>query len=234
MLPPVHLYRAGVPASDVLRIIAGNSRTPDKAIGDVHALSRASTSIGRRIEEMIEQYGADTLGRFVAGLARRHRAPDARRAAPHPRRHVPRDFTIEGDGFEAGRALPRARGGHRRRRRRSTSTSPAHRTQSGGAINASFSQTMSGVIYAVRCLVDPSIPMNEGCFRAVRMHAAAGTLVNPYPPAGVRWAHHQRDRGDRGDARGARTGASPTIGSRRARSSTCTRSRASAPTASRG
>ena len=34
--------------------------------------------------------------------------------------------------------------------------------QSGGAINASFSQTMSGVIYAVRCFVDPTIPMNEG------------------------------------------------------------------------
>ena len=55
--------------------------------------------------------------------------------------------------------------------------------QSGGAINASFSQTMSGVIYAVRCLVDPTIPMNEGCFRAVRMHLPPGTLLNPNPPA---------------------------------------------------
>ena len=42
---------------------------------------------------------------------------------------------------------------------------------------------MSGVIYAVRCLVDPSIPMNEGCFRAVRMQLPRGTLVNPNPPA---------------------------------------------------
>ena len=36
--------RQGEPARDVLRIIEGNSRTPDKAIGDVHASSRASTS----------------------------------------------------------------------------------------------------------------------------------------------------------------------------------------------
>ena len=42
---------------------------------------------------------------------------------------------------------------------------------------------MSGVIYAVRCLVDPSIPMNEGCFRAVRTVLPPGTLVNPYAPA---------------------------------------------------
>ena len=55
--------------------------------------------------------------------------------------------------------------------------------QSGGAINASVSQTMSGVIFAVRCLMDPSIPMNEGCFRAVGMKLPPGTLVNPYPPA---------------------------------------------------
>src|SRR5262245_26359069 len=33
-LPPVRLYRNGEPADDVLRIIAGNSRAPDKVIGD--------------------------------------------------------------------------------------------------------------------------------------------------------------------------------------------------------
>ena len=60
-----------------------------------------------------------------------------------------------------------------------TGTAP----QSGGAVNASFSQTVSGVIYAIRCLVDPSIPMNEGCFRLIHTVLPAGSLVNPDPPA---------------------------------------------------
>ena len=55
--------------------------------------------------------------------------------------------------------------------------------QSGGAINSSYSQSLSGVVYAVRCFVDPTIPMNEGCFRPVRFVAPPGTLVNPNAPA---------------------------------------------------
>ena len=39
------------------------------------------------------------------------------------------------------------------------------------------------MIYAVRCFVDPTIPMNEGCFRPVQVQLPEGTLVNPRPPA---------------------------------------------------
>ena len=31
--------------------------------------------------------------------------------------------------------------------------------------------------------MDPTIPMNEGCFRPVHVHLPEGTLVNPRPPA---------------------------------------------------
>ena len=182
MLPPVHLSRGGEPASDVLRIIAGNSRTPDKAIGDIHALIAGANTIGRRIEEMIEQHGADVLGRFIQDWidTTERRMRDELERIPGGTYHG--SFTIEGDGFEAGKrfhvdAAVTAADGEIEIDFTGTSN------QSGGAINASFSQTMSGVIYAVRCLVDPSIPMNEGCFRAVRTVLPPGTLVNPYAPA---------------------------------------------------
>ena len=182
LLPPVHLYREGEPASDVLRIISGNSRTPDKAIGDVHALVAGVNVIGRRLEEMIEKHGADSLARFVKEWidSTERRMRDELRRIPAGTYHG--SFTIEGDGFEQGRrfhvaAAVTARDGEIEID--FTGTSP----QSGGAINASFSQTMSGVIYAVRCHVDPTIPMNEGCFRAVRTVLPPGTLVNPHPPA---------------------------------------------------
>jgi N-methylhydantoinase B len=182
LLPPVHLYREGQPASDVLRIIAGNSRTPDKAIGDVHALVAGVNVIGRRLEEMIDQHGADTLARFVHDWidTTERRMRDELRRIPTGTYHG--SFTIEGDGFEQGKrfhvdAAVAATDGEIEID--FTGTSP----QSGGAINASFSQTMSGVIYAVRCHVDPTIPMNEGCFRAVRTVLPPGTLVNPHPPA---------------------------------------------------
>jgi len=182
LLPPVRLSRAGAPADDVLRIIAGNSRTPDKAIGDVHALVAGANVIGRRLEELIERYGADELARFATEWidATEQRMRSELRALPADTYHG--SFTIEGDGQVPGKRYEV----HASVTLDSdgvaidfTGTS----AQSGGAINASFSQTMSGVIFAVRCMVDPSIAMNEGCFRAVEAVLPRGTLVNPEPPA---------------------------------------------------
>ena len=103
MLPPVHLYHEGEPARDVLRIIEGNSRTPDKAVGDVHALVAGVNVIGRRLDELLERYGAATLARFTQewldGSERRTR--DELRALPAGTYHG--SFTIEGDGFEPGK-----------------------------------------------------------------------------------------------------------------------------------
>ena len=55
--------------------------------------------------------------------------------------------------------------------------------QARGPINSAVSQSMSGVVFALRCLIDPTIPMNEGCYRPIEAHFPLGTLVNPRPPA---------------------------------------------------
>jgi N-methylhydantoinase B len=181
-LPPVRLFREGAPVDDVMRIVAANSRTPDKAIGDVHALVAGATVISKRLDELVERYGADTIRRHTDEWidASEHRMRDELRAIPAGTYYG--EFTIEGDGQEPGRrfvvraAVTVAAGAI-------TLDFAGTSAQSSGAINASFSQTMSGVIFAVRCLVDPAIPMNEGCFRAVEARLPRGTLVNPDPPA---------------------------------------------------
>jgi N-methylhydantoinase B len=54
-----------------------------------------------------------------------------------------------------------------------------------GAINSVLSFTKSTVYACFRCLLAPTLPNNEGYFRAVRVHAPPGTIVNPLPPAPV-------------------------------------------------
>ena len=38
-------------------------------------------------------------------------------------------------------------------------------------------------MFALRCFLEPSIPMNEGCFRPLTFTLPLGTMVNPRPPA---------------------------------------------------
>jgi len=43
----------------------------------------------------------------------------------------------------------------------------------------------SAVYFVVRCVTDPEIPPNQGCYEPVTVSAPAGTLLNPEPPAAV-------------------------------------------------
>jgi N-methylhydantoinase B len=56
--------------------------------------------------------------------------------------------------------------------------------QARGAINCTSSQSVGCVTYAVRCQLDPAIPMNEGFYRPLDMHFPEGSVVNcSYPAA---------------------------------------------------
>jgi N-methylhydantoinase B len=182
LLPTVRLYEEGRPNRDVLGIIARNSRVPGKVIGDVQALVAGVNVIARRVDELAERYGTDVLERHVADYLdyTERRLRDELRQIPSGRYHG--SFTVDSDGVAPGRTFEVVASvtiGAGEVTVDFTGTAP----QSGGAINASFSQSLSGVIYAIRCFVDPSIPMNEGCFRLIHTVLPAGSLVNPDPPA---------------------------------------------------
>ncbi|MFG1689445.1 hydantoinase B/oxoprolinase family protein [Nonomuraea sp. NPDC049269] len=55
------------------------------------------------------------------------------------------------------------------------------------AVNASASQSLAAAVFAVRCFLDPTIPMNDGCLRAIEVRLPEGSLLNarsPYPCGG--------------------------------------------------
>jgi N-methylhydantoinase B len=151
-------------------------------MGDVQALIAGVNVITRRVEDLLARYGTDEVERFVAAAiddAERRVRADLAALGDGTFRG---SFAIDGDGVDPERdfgvevevALDRGS-----IHVDFTGTSP----QARGAINSSYSQTLSGVVYAMRCYVDPAIPMNEGCFRPLRTTLPPGTLVNPAPPA---------------------------------------------------
>ncbi|HEV2310860.1 MAG TPA: hydantoinase B/oxoprolinase family protein [Acidimicrobiia bacterium] len=182
LLPPVYLARGGEPAPDLRRIVARNSRVPEKVLGDVDALVAGVHVVAARVEDLLDRYGVEPLEAFVdawiAETERRMRAElDALPAGTY---HG--SFVIDGDGVEPGRTFDV--------RVAVTCGDGAvdvdfagTAAQARGAINASVSQALSGVVYGIRCFVDPTIPMNEGCWRPITVHLPPGSLVNPAPPA---------------------------------------------------
>jgi N-methylhydantoinase B len=180
-LPPVKLADANGMIRDITRILALNSRTPEAVIGDVQALVAGTTVARRRVEALVEEHGAEGLARGIDAyiayserLVRRDLAafPDGTYRGGYPidddgieigkPHHIRVAITIEGDGAVVDFA--------------------GSSKQVAAAINSGYSQTMSGAIYALRCFLDPTIPMNEGCFAPFEMRIPRGSLLNPTPP----------------------------------------------------
>ncbi len=57
--------------------------------------------------------------------------------------------------------------------------------QHPGNFNAPPAVSRACVLYVLRCLLDRPLPLNEGCFRAVRLHVPPGSLLAPEPGAAV-------------------------------------------------
>jgi N-methylhydantoinase B len=166
---------------EILRLLAANSRTPDDLIGDLRALIAGATVARRRVEELIEEYGPAGLRAGVDDYIAYSERLMRRSIAELPDGTYRGEFPIDSDGIDerayavrvavtiAGESV----------RLDFTGTDP----QAAGAINAGFSQAMSGAVFAVRCFLDPTIPMNEGCLRPIEFVLPYGSLVNPKPPA---------------------------------------------------
>jgi N-methylhydantoinase B len=56
-----------------------------------------------------------------------------------------------------------------------------------GDINVVYLALVATVYYALKALLDPSIPANGGFYRAIRVDAPEGSIVNARPPAPVAW-----------------------------------------------
>jgi len=182
VIPPVYYHQGGRLVTMVQQFIRSNSRAPDKVIGDIDALVAGTSVVRARIGELLERYGIDTVEEVIAHLLRYAEEMTRLGIAGIPDGVFKGSYGVEEDGIEADREFVV----------RCTVTIDGDNCtldftgtdrQARGPINASYSQAMSGAIYGMRCYLDPSIPMNEGLYNAIKVILPEGSLVNPRYPA---------------------------------------------------
>jgi N-methylhydantoinase B len=182
-IPPVKLFEAGEPNEAVFDTVLANVRTPEERRGDLRAQRAANETGRRRVESLLDEHGHEPLADAFAALQdyseRRMRAaigelPDGRyRFADvldddgRGTEDLPVVVTVTVDGDTVGVDF--------------AGTAP----QTAGPVNAVRAVTVTATYYAVRCVTDPDVPPNAGCYRPVTVETPDGTIVNPAPPAAV-------------------------------------------------
>ena len=174
VLPPVRL------TDEVVTIVLANMRNPDERRGDLRAQLAAQRLAERRIAELCERRGRDTVAAAMDELhaysERRVRAavaalPDGRYEAADVLEAVEEELVVRAAVTISGEEIEIDFAG----------TDPQH----PGNLNCPLAVTRSAAYFVVRCLTDPDVPASGGAFAPVTVSAPEGSLVNARPPAAV-------------------------------------------------
>ncbi|SEM37133.1 N-methylhydantoinase B [Variovorax sp. YR750] len=177
-IPMLKLFKAGKPNTDVFAVIEASVRLPHEVRGDIQSMVAANEVMSRELTRFMDEYGledCDGLGEAIFSRSERH----MRKAiAAWPNGSYKADMTI--DGFESDVKLcvsveVRDDSIHVDY----TGTSP----EVARGINVVPHYRVAHSVYALKCLLDPETPNNEGCMVALTDSAPAGSILNPRPHA---------------------------------------------------
>jgi len=182
-IPPIKIVARGRTDDQVQGILLANVRTPKERLGDLRAQQSANLVGSKRLVEMIGKFGRDAVLGGMEQLQDYSKRLMVKQIEKMPEKTVRAIDYLDNDGFDTKnipiRVKITAHGGQLEFDFTGSSS------QVKGPLNAVHSITLSAVYYVVRCVTDPTIPANEGCFEPVRVIAPPGTIVNALSPAPV-------------------------------------------------
>jgi N-methylhydantoinase B len=180
-IPPVRLYRDYEPVPEIWELIMANVRGAGEREWDARAGFAGCLAGERGLQRLARRHGVERLAaamsEAISYSERRLRA----RIAEMPDGDYSAVDWVEGDGWEEMpirlEATVRIRGADVEIDWTGTDS------QVRGGVNLSLPTTSGIGVYAIRAVLDPTVPANAGMFAPVRTVAPEGTVVNPNPPA---------------------------------------------------
>jgi N-methylhydantoinase B len=181
-IPLTKLYDAGRLNEEVLRLIRWNVRTPEEVTGDIRSQVAANHVCARKVVEMMEEEGLDTLDGLADEIIGRTEASMRAAIERIPDGVYPYEGVIEGAGRrkDVNIKLTVAVSGSDVT---VDFTGTSAQVDWGG--NVVYNFTYAYVFMAIKSAFDPDIPINEGAIRPVKMTAPEGCVVNCRFPAAV-------------------------------------------------
>lgn len=180
-IPPVRIMHAGKINEDVLNIVLLNSRTPDERRGDLKAQFAANIVGVRSVQTLYNRYGVDLTARTVAAYLDFTERRFAAAINLLPAGSFRAEDFLDGEEHYVTGIRVKLRVG-KGRLELDFSESDA---QTNSACNIPYRALLATIYTVAKCLLDPEVPANAGYYRAIKVIAPLGTVVNPKVPAAV-------------------------------------------------
>ncbi len=183
IIPPVKVVEGGRIVDDVFSLILAQIRSKHETAGDFRAQIAANATGARRLEALVGRHGHPTIIAAMQELLdyteRRTRAEIA--ALPHGVFEAEGSVDTDGYSDESVRLCARVE----------ITTDGVSFDLAGSdlerraPVNSTYAQTFSACAYALKCLVDPDLPVNDGFYRLVHLDAPRGSVTNCTWPSPV-------------------------------------------------
>jgi N-methylhydantoinase B len=183
-IPPVKLLRAGVMNTDLLAILAANSRVPDSNWGDLNAQIGALDLGEVRLHGLLDEYGEATIAAAFEIFSNRAEAVMRAAIKKLPDGTYSFDDVLDNDGITDATltiALDLTIEGDAMRVDFSRSSPPT-----AGPVNISYATAIAACYVALKH-VFIEVPANAGCLRPITFIVPPSTLLaatTPRPMAG--------------------------------------------------
>lgn len=172
--PIVKLHKAGVPNQDVLDIIAASVRLPTEVMGDLESMVAANNVMGRELVKFLDEYDLDGIDELADAIHTRSEAQTRRAIRQWPNGTYSAEVLL--DGYDTDVTLKASvivRDDSIHVDYTGTSKQILH------SINCRTNYRYAHSVYALKCLLDPDTPNNEGCITPITDEAPLGSILNP-------------------------------------------------------
>jgi N-methylhydantoinase B len=178
-IPPLKLVHDGAVDPVLAALLVANVRLPEQVLGDIDAALNALAVICTSVTRFCETGSPQLFQEITGELERRSEAFMRQAIGRVPDGTYTATLDLEGVGDQPIRlgAAVRVAGDEIEVDFAGTSG------QVLAGINSPFAYSRAYVMYALKCLLAPTVPLNDGLFRPISVVAPSGTVVASNFPA---------------------------------------------------
>ena len=182
-IPSCRIAKGGVDNEDLLRLICCNTRDPEERILDLRVQIATNKRGSDATKELIRQTGIEKVLRSVDDVMAYTRRRLLNRIAELKPGTYSFQNQMDDDGLGGDPVTIRVKLVVEKDRLQFDFAGSG--AQARGAMNLPPNALQATVYYAVKSLLDPELPVNEGMFVPIEIVAPPGSILNPSPPAAV-------------------------------------------------
>src|SRR4030095_4431512 len=188
-IAPLRLFTADGPERHAIDFVLANLRGREEREGDIFAQFAANDVAARRLQDLFAHHGAETIDACFERLHDESEMP-MRQASRGVADGVGEgEDGVDDDGVDDQPIRIRVRVEIRGDEARFDFTGTAPQVR--GPVNTTSYIACSAVYYAMKALVAPDVPPNDGCYRPLHVHVPPRTVLSADPDRPVVGGNHE-------------------------------------------